>query len=55
VELMRLIDGIDRSGLYAYFFSDSLAAYYFLHGVIALVFKALTPSVFTRLGPALGA
>jgi hypothetical protein len=26
-----------------------------LHGVIALVFIALTPSVFTRLGPALGA
>jgi len=55
VELMRLVDGIDRSGLYGYFFSDPLAAYYFLHGVIALVFVALTPIVFTRLGPALGA
>jgi hypothetical protein len=55
VELMRLIDGIDRNGLYGYFFSDPLAAYYFLHGVVALLFVALTPSVFTRLGPALGA
>ncbi len=55
VELMRLIDGIERSGLYGYFFSDPLAAYYFLHGVVALTFIALAPSVFTRLGPALGA
>lgn len=55
VELMRLVDGIERDGLYGYFFSDPLAAYYFLHGVVALVFVALAPSVFTRLGPALGA
>ena len=43
------------SGLYGYFFSDPLAAYYFLHGVVALAFVALVPSVFTRLGLALGA
>jgi hypothetical protein len=55
VELMRLVDGIERSGLYGYFFSDPLAAYYFLHGIVALALVALTPSVFTRLGPALGA
>ena len=55
VELMRLVDGIERNGLYGYFFSDPLAAYYFLHGVVALVFVALTPSVFRRLGLALGA
>jgi hypothetical protein len=55
VELMRLVDGIDHSGLYGYFFSHPLAAYYFLHGVVALVFVALTPSVFTRLGTPLGA
>jgi len=54
VELMRFIDGIERNGLYGYFFSDPLAAYYFLHGVIALVLVALTPSVFARLGPAFG-
>jgi hypothetical protein len=55
VELMRLVDGIDRSGLYGYFFSDPLAPYYFLHGVIALAFVALAPSVFRHLGLALGA
>jgi hypothetical protein len=55
IELMRLLDGIERHGLYGYFFSDPLAAYYFLHGMLAIVFIALTPSVFTRLGLALGA
>jgi hypothetical protein len=54
IELMRLVDGIERQGLYGYFFSDPLAAYYFLHGMLAIVFVALTPSVFTRLGLALG-
>jgi hypothetical protein len=55
VELMRLVDGIERSGLYGYFFSDPLAPYYFLHGMVALAGIALVPSVFARLGPALGA
>jgi hypothetical protein len=55
VELMRLLDGLERQGLYGYFFSDPLAPYYFLHGMVALAFVALTPSVFTRVGPALGA
>jgi hypothetical protein len=55
VELMRLVDGIDSRGLYGYFFSDPLAPYYFLHGVVALAFVALLPSVFARLGLALGA
>jgi hypothetical protein len=55
VELMRLLDGLERHGLYRYFFSDPLAPYYFVHGLVALVFVALTPAVFARLGPALGA
>ncbi len=55
VELMRLLDGLERHGLYGYFFSDPLAPYYFVHGLVALSFVALTPAVFTRLGPALGA
>jgi hypothetical protein len=55
VELMRLVDGLERHGLYGYFFSDPLAPYYFVHGAVALAFVALTPSVFTRVGPALGA
>lgn len=55
VELMRLLDGISRDGLYGYFFSDPLAPYYFVHGAVALSFVALAPSVFRRLGLALGA
>ena len=55
VELMRLLDGLEKHGLYGYFFSDPLAPYYFLHGMVALAFVALTPSIFTRVGPALGA
>ena len=55
VELMRLLDGLEKQGLYGYFFSDPLAPYYFLHGMVALVFVALVPSVFTRVGVALGA
>jgi hypothetical protein len=54
-ELMRMLDGLDRQGLYGYFFSDPLAPYYFVHGVVALAFVALVPSVFTRVGVALGA
>ena len=55
VELMRLLDGLEKHGLYGYFFSDPLAPYYFLHGMVALAFVALVPSVFTRVGVALGA
>ncbi len=55
VELLRLLDGLEKHGLYGYFFSDPLAPYYFLHGMVALAFVALTPSIFTRVGPALGA
>ena len=55
VELLRLLDGLEKQGLYGYFFSDPLAPYYFLHGMVALAFVALTPSIFTRVGPAFGA
>jgi len=55
VELMRMVDGLVRYGPYGYFFSDPLAAYYFLHGMTAMVLVALVPSVFARVGPALGA
>ena len=55
VELLRLLDGLERHGPYGYFFSDPLGPYYFLHGMVALVFVALAPSIFTRVGPALGA
>ena len=51
VELMRLIDGIERHGLYGYFFSDPLAVYYFLHGATALALVALTPTSSRASGP----
>jgi hypothetical protein len=54
-ELLRLLDGLEREGLHGYFFSDPLAPYYFVHAAVALGFLALAPSVFTRLGLALGA
>ena len=47
--------GLPAEGPYGYFFSDPLAPYYLVHGLVALAFVALTPAVFTRLGPALGA
>jgi len=54
VELMRVIDRIEQNGLYDYFFVDPLSTYYLIHAVVALAAIALTPRVFTRLGPALG-
>lgn len=55
VELMRMLDGLERQGFYAYFFSEELAPYRLLHGAVALAVIALLPSVFARLGLALGA
>ena len=55
VELMRMLDGLERHGPYGYFFSDPLAPYYFLHGTVALAMIALVPTVFVRLGLPLGA
>lgn len=54
-ELMRMLDGLAREGPYDYFFSHPLAVPYLMHGLVALCFLALVPSVFARLGPALGA
>jgi hypothetical protein len=54
-ELMRVLDGLAREGPYDYFFSHPLAVPYLMHGFVALCFLALVPSVFARLGPALGA
>jgi mannosyltransferase PIG-V len=55
VELTHMLDGLERHGLSGYVFSDPLAPYYLVHGLVALVFVGLTPAVFARLGPALGA
>ena len=55
VELMRVVDAIEKLGPYHYFFGDPLAFYYLLHGLVALGFLALVPRVFSRCGLALGA
>ena len=55
VELMRIIDALEKLGPYHYFFGDPLAFYYLLHGLVALAFVALVPRVFSRCGLALGA
>ena len=51
VELMRLLDGLERHGLYGYFFSDPLAPYYFVHGVVALVVRRARPERLHPRGP----
>ncbi len=55
IELMRIIDALEKLGPYHYFFGDPLAFYYLLHGLVALGFVALVPRVFSRCGLALGA
>ncbi len=54
-ELARMLDGLEREGAYAYFFSDELAPFRLVHGTVALAMIALLPAVFRRLGLALGA
>ena len=54
IELMRVLDALERLGPYDYFFADPLAVPYFLHGFVALFFLALVPRVFTRFGLAMG-
>lgn len=53
-QLLKMIGRITRYGLYDYFFVSSMAPYRLFHGVVALVFLALTPAIFKRLGGALG-
>jgi hypothetical protein len=54
-QLLRLIERLERYGLYDYFFTSTAAAYHLFHGVVALFFLAMTPAVFKRLGTPLGA
>ena len=42
-------------GPYDYFFSSDLAPFELLHGMAAVIFLALTPVIFRRLGMAMGA
>lgn len=54
-QLLKMIDRLTKYGLHDYFFVSSMAPFRLFHGVVALLFLALTPAIFKRLGVALGA
>jgi hypothetical protein len=54
-QLLRMAGTFVELGPYDYFFSSDIAVFELLHGVTAFIFLVLTPSIFRRLGPALGA
>lgn len=53
--LLSLLGRILKHGAYDYFFVSPMAPFRLFHGLAALAFIALTPAVFARLGPAMGA
>jgi hypothetical protein len=54
-QLARMIDRLVKYGFYDYFFVSPMAPFRLFHGVTALIFLALTPAIFKRLGVAMGA
>jgi hypothetical protein len=54
-QLLKLLGRLVKHGFYDYFFVSSMAPYRLFHGTVALVFLALTPAVFKRLGVPMGA
>jgi Mannosyltransferase (PIG-V) len=54
-QLLKMLSRLVRYGAYEYFFVSSMAPFRLFHGLAALVFLALTPAVFKRLGVAMGA
>jgi len=46
---------IEHRGLYDFFFTSTEAPYQLIHGAVALLVLGLIPSIFSRLGVALGA
>jgi Gpi18-like mannosyltransferase len=54
-QLLKMIGRIVKYGPYDYFFVSSMAPFRLFHGVTAMVFLALVPGIFKRLGFALGA
>lgn len=53
--LLKMIGRMIKHGPYDYFFLSKLAPFRLFHGITALVFLVLTPAIFRRFGPALGA
>ena len=54
-QLQRVVADFLEHGPYGYFFISDAAAFELLQGVPVLIFRALTPAVFRRLGMAMGA
>ncbi|MBI3048835.1 MAG: hypothetical protein HYY76_11070 [Acidobacteria bacterium] len=54
-QLLRLISGVFEYGPYGFFFTSEIVPFEVLHAAPALVFLALTPLIFRRLGVAMGA
>jgi hypothetical protein len=52
--LLTMIGRLVKHGWYDYFFVTDMAPFRLFHGVAGLVFLALTPAIFKRLGPAMG-
>ena len=53
-QLLKMIGRIVDHGFYGYFFVTQMAPFRLFHGVAALIFLALTPAIFKRLGVAMG-
>jgi hypothetical protein len=49
-----MVGRLVKYGFYDYFFLSNMAPFRLFHGVTALVFLALTPAIFKRLGVAMG-
>jgi hypothetical protein len=52
--LQQLLETLETRGIYSYLVAEREGIYASLHASVALTFIALTPSVFSRLGIALG-
>lgn len=53
-QLLKMLGRFTKYGFYDYFFVSALAPFRLFHGVVALIFLALTPGIFKRLGVAMG-
>lgn len=52
--VQSMMEAIESAGLYDYLLASDGSVYFLLHTVAGLAVVALTPSIFARLGPALG-
>jgi Gpi18-like mannosyltransferase len=53
-QLLKMFDRLVDFGIYGYFFVSPLAPYRLFHGLVALMFLAVTPAIFRRIGAPLG-